>query len=134
VAEFGLAMNRKFKTQAGEDRDEVCFIDCAAFGKQAEVIGQYCTKGKPLLVEGRLKFDQWDDKTSGQKRSKVSVVVENFQFIGDGGQQRQDNGGQGQASYGESQEDRGGNARRDRYAGSQAPGRAPQRVQPDIPF
>ena len=82
VADFGLAMNRHYKTQSGEDREEVCFIDCSAFGKQAEVIGQYCRKGKALFVEGRLKYDQWDDKTSGAKRSKVSVVVENFQFVG----------------------------------------------------
>ena len=84
VADFGLAMNRHFKTASGEDREEVCFIDCSAFGKQAEVIGQYCKKGKPLFVEGRLKYDQWDDKTSGARRSKVSVVVENFQFVGGG--------------------------------------------------
>ena len=82
VADFGLAMNRHYKAASGEDREEVCFIDCSAFGKQAEVIGQYCRKGKPLFVEGRLKFDQWDDKTSGARRSKVSVVVENFQFVG----------------------------------------------------
>jgi single-strand DNA-binding protein len=82
VADFGLAMNRRFKTQGGEDKEEVCFIDCAAFGRQAEVIGQYCKKGRQLLVEGRLKYDQWDDKAGGGKRSKVSVVVENFQLLG----------------------------------------------------
>jgi single-strand DNA-binding protein len=82
VADFGLAMNRHFKTGNGEDREEVCFIECSAFGRQAEVIGQYCKKGKPLFIEGRLKYDQWDDKASGAKRSKVSVVVENFQFVG----------------------------------------------------
>ena len=82
VADFGLAMSRRYKTAAGEDREEVCFVDCSAFGRQAEVIGQYCRKGKPLFVEGRLKFDQWDDKTSGARRNKISVVVENFQFVG----------------------------------------------------
>src|SRR5918998_823090 len=82
VAEFGLAMNRKYRTAAGEDKEETCFVDCSAFGKQAEVIGQHCTKGKPLFVEGRLKYDTWDDKFGGGKRSKLSVVVENFQFIG----------------------------------------------------
>jgi len=87
VAEFGIASSRKFKGQNGEDREEVCFVDCAAFGKQGEVIGKYCKKGKPLYVEGRLKFDSWDDKNGGGKRSKLSVVVENFQFLGapDGG-------------------------------------------------
>ena len=85
VADFGLAMNRHYKTTSGEDREEVCFIDCSAFGRHAEVIGQFCRKGKPLFIEGRLKYDQWDDKTSGAKRSKVSVVVENFQFVGGSG-------------------------------------------------
>lgn len=86
VADFGIAVNRKYRTAGGEDKEETCFVDCAAFGKQAEVIGQYCTKGKPLFVEGRLKYDTWEDKAGG-KRSKLSVIVENFQFIGskDGG-------------------------------------------------
>ena len=82
VAEFGLACNRRYRTAAGEDKEEVAFVDCTAFGRQAETIGQYCTKGKPLFVEGRLKYDQWDDKNGGGKRSKVSVIVENFQFLG----------------------------------------------------
>ena len=82
VAEFGLACNRRYRSAAGEDREETAFIDCAAFGRQAEVIGQFCRKGKLLFVEGRLKYDTWDDKQSGAKRSKLSVVVENFQFIG----------------------------------------------------
>ena len=82
VAEFGLACNRKYRTASGEDREEVTFVDVTAFGKQAEVINQYCQKGKPLFVEGRLKLDQWDDKNGGGKRSKLTVVIENFQFIG----------------------------------------------------
>src|SRR5215213_596170 len=82
VAEFGLATNRKYRTASGEDKEEVCFVDCSAFGKQAEVIGQFCQKGKTIFVEGRLKFDSWEDKVGGGKRSKVSVVVENFQFLG----------------------------------------------------
>jgi single-strand DNA-binding protein len=82
VVEFGLACNRKFKTADGEEREETAFIDCAAFGKQAEVIHQYCQKGKPLFVQGRLKYDTWEDKNSGGKRSKLSVVVEQFQFVG----------------------------------------------------
>ena len=88
VVEFGLATNRKWKDSNGQDREDVCFVECAAFGKQAEVINQYCQKGRPLLVEGRLKYDQWEDKQSGGKRSKLSVVVENFQLLGDkaGGQ------------------------------------------------
>ncbi len=81
VVEFGMAINRKWRSKEGEQKEEVCFVDCRAYAKSAETINQYMTKGKPLLVEGRLKFDQWDGK-DGQKRSKLFVIVENFQFIG----------------------------------------------------
>jgi len=82
VVDFGLAVNRRFKTQSGEEREETTFVDCSAFGRQAEVIHQWCTKGKQLFIEGRLKFDTWDDKNGGGKRSKLSVIVETFQFVG----------------------------------------------------
>ena len=85
VVEFGLAVNHRFRTANGEDREEVMFIDCTAFGKQAEVINQYCQKGKQLFVEGRLKLDQWDDKQTGQKRSRLGVVLESFSFLDSGG-------------------------------------------------
>jgi single-strand DNA-binding protein len=86
VVEFGLATNRKWKDANGQDREDVCFVECAAFGKQAEVINQYCQKGRPLHIDGRLKYDQWEDKQGGGKRSKLSVVVENFQLLWAGGQ------------------------------------------------
>jgi single-strand DNA-binding protein len=82
VVDFGLAINHRYRTKNGEDREEVCFIDCSAFGKQAEVINQYCTKGRPLMVEGRLKLDTWEDKQGGGKRSRHTVVVDNFQLLG----------------------------------------------------
>lgn len=82
VTEFGIACNRKFKTATGEQREEVTFVDCTAFGKQAEVINQYCTKGRPLFIEGRLKYDTWEDKNGGGKRHKLTVVIENFQLLG----------------------------------------------------
>lgn len=82
VCEFGLAVNRRYKTSGGEDREEVLFVDCTAWGRQGEVINQWCTKGKPIFVEGHLKLDTWEDKSGGGKRSKINVVVENFQFIG----------------------------------------------------
>ncbi|HEY7119960.1 MAG TPA: single-stranded DNA-binding protein [Tepidisphaeraceae bacterium] len=87
VVDFGIACNRRFKAQNGEDREEVTFVDCSAFAKQAELINQYFTKGKPIFIQGRLKLDQWEDKQGGGKRSKLSVVVEQFQFVGgrDGG-------------------------------------------------
>jgi single-strand DNA-binding protein len=81
VADFGVACNRRWKSPQGEDREETTFVDCTAWGKTAETINQYFRKGKPIFVEGRLKFDQWEDKQGGGKRSKLSVVVENFRFI-----------------------------------------------------
>ncbi len=80
IADFGLAVNRQRKGADGNRIDEVTFVDVTAFGKQAEVIQQYTRKGRPLFVEGHLKLDQWTSQ-DGQKRSKLSVVVENFQFL-----------------------------------------------------
>ena len=99
VVEFGLACNRKFKTQAGEDKEEVTFVDCTAFGRTGEVINQYFTKGKPIFIEGRLKYDQWEDKQGGGKRHKLTVVIENFQFVGG-----RDGGGGGGGGGGTSQD------------------------------
>jgi len=82
VAHIGLAVNRVWSTESGEKKEEVTFIDVEAWGRTAETIGQYMTKGKPIFIEGRLKLDQLDDKESGQKKSKLKVVCENFQFIG----------------------------------------------------
>ena len=86
VAQIGLAVNRNFQTKDGEKREETTFVDCEAWGRTAEVMSQYLAKGRPVLVEGRLKLDQWQDK-DGNNRSKLKVVVENFQFVGgrDGG-------------------------------------------------
>src|SRR5687767_8911416 len=105
VVDFGLAVNHKWRTPQGEDREEVLFIDCSAFGKMAETINKYCQKGKPILVEGRLKYETWDDKESGGKRSKHKVVVDGFQFLGgrDGGP---GGGGGGGGGGGEEMEQR----------------------------
>lgn len=81
VVDFGLAVNRKWKSREGEDRDETCFVDCRMFGRRAEVINKYCKKGNPLFIEGRLTFDSWQAQ-DGTKRSKLRVTVENFEFIG----------------------------------------------------
>lgn len=80
ICKIGLAVNRSYQTRDGERRDETTFIDIDAFGKQAEVISKYMRKGRPLMVEGRLKLDQWESE--GQKRSRLGVVLENFQFLG----------------------------------------------------
>src|SRR4029078_6018908 len=86
VVEFGLACNRRYKTQSGEQKEEATFVDCTAFGRTGEVINQYFTKGKPIFIEGRLKYDQWEDKQGGGKRHKLTVVIESFEFVG--GRQR----------------------------------------------
>jgi len=84
IAKIGLAINRTWKNEAGETKEEVTFVDVDAFGRTAEVIGQYLKKGRPILVEGRLRLDQWDDKQTGQKRSRLGVVMESFQFMDSG--------------------------------------------------
>lgn len=84
VVQLGLAVNRQWKTDSGEAKEEVTFVDVDAFGRQAEVIAQYLKKGSPILIEGRLKYDTWDDKQTNQKRSKLKVVLESFQFLGGG--------------------------------------------------
>lgn len=81
ICQIGLAVTHTYRV-GEEKREETAFIDCESFGKQAETIGEYCKKGRPLYVEGRLKLDTWDDKQSGQKRSKLKVVIESFQFLG----------------------------------------------------
>ena len=81
LATFGIAVNRKYKTKAGEQREDVTFIDCEAWGRTAEVIGQHLHKGSPIFVEGRLRFSQWDDH--GTNRSKLTVTVEHFEFVGE---------------------------------------------------
>lgn len=86
VCEFGLAVGRRFKGQDGQQREETAFIDCVLFGKGGEIFQQYMTKGRQVFVEGRLKYDTWEDKNGGGKRSKLNVVVEEFQFL-DGGRQ-----------------------------------------------
>ncbi len=122
VGNFGLAVNRKYKTQSGEQREEVTFVDCEAWGRTAEVMAQYLGRGRPVFIEGRLKLDQWEDKNGGGKRSKLSVVVENFQFINSGQAGGAQGGGQGgggyaqanvgsgggQGGYGDGNRDRGG--------------------------
>jgi single-strand DNA-binding protein len=80
VCDFALAVNRRWKDASGNDREEVLFIDCAAFGKTGQTIGESLTKGRPIHIEGRLKFEQWEQE-DGQRRSKIRVVVEQFRFV-----------------------------------------------------
>src|ERR1700716_164833 len=82
VTELGMAVNRVYTTDNGEKREEVTFVDVTLRGRTAEIAGEYLKKGRPVLIEGRLQLDTWDDKQSGQKRSKLKVVADGLQLIG----------------------------------------------------
>jgi single-strand DNA-binding protein len=83
VCEFSLAVNRKWTDKgSGERREEASFFDCVAWGKPGEIIAEYMRKGRALLVSGSLRQERWEDKQTGQKRSRVRVVVDTFQFLG----------------------------------------------------
>lgn len=91
VTDISLAINRTYTLDDGERREETTYVDVTYWGRQAEVIGEYMKKGRPIYVEGRLQLDQWEDKTTGQSRSRLKVVGDNFQFLGG----RDDSGGAG---------------------------------------
>jgi single-strand DNA-binding protein len=101
IADVGLAINRNYTTDSGEKREEVTFVDVTLWGRVAEIVGEYCKKGRPLFVEGRLQLDTWEDKATGQKRSKLKVVGDNIQLLGgkDGGQERSSNRPTGEATH-----------------------------------
>jgi single-strand DNA-binding protein len=82
VCDLGLAVNRVYSTDTGEKREEVTFVDVVLWARLAEIAGEYLKKGRPVLIEGRLQLDSWDDKQSGQKRSKLRVVGETLQLLG----------------------------------------------------
>jgi single-strand DNA-binding protein len=95
IAEIGLAVNRNYTTESGEKREEVTFVDVELWGRQAEIAGEYLKKGRPVFIEGRLKLDTWEDKQTGQKKSKMRVVGEGMQFLGG---PREGGGGGGEES------------------------------------
>lgn len=142
VANIGLAVNRRFKTQDGQNREETTFVDCEAWGRTAEVMAQYLTKGSPVFVEGRLRLDTWQDKESGGNRSKLKVVIETFQFVGSRGGDGEGGAGPGGGGGGYSRGGAGGGGGYSRGAGSGAPAGggsgAPGGYEPidedDIPF
>lgn len=83
VADLGLAVNRRYRTNDGQEHEETCFVNVTVWGKQGESCGQYLKRGRPVFVEGRLKFDEWEK--DGQKFNRLSVVAERVQFLGSGG-------------------------------------------------
>lgn len=103
IADIGLAVNRNYTTESGEKREEVTFIDVTLWGRVAEIVGEYCKKGRPIFIEGRLQLDTWDDKQTGQKRSKLKVVGDNIQLLGgrEGGTGGPAGGGGGGGEYSE---------------------------------
>src|SRR3954463_1624186 len=119
VAEIGLAVNRVYTTDSGEKREEATFVDVTLWGRTAEIAGEYLKKGRPVFIEGRLQLDTWDDKQSGQKRSKLKVVGEGLQLLGG----RPGGGGGG----GGDEEGSGGGSR------SSRPAPPPQRSAPSEP-
>ncbi|MES2568942.1 MAG: single-stranded DNA-binding protein [Verrucomicrobiota bacterium] len=108
ITQLGLAINRSWSNDAGEKQEETTFVDVDLFGRLAEIAAEYLKKGRPVYIEGRLKLDSWDDKASGQKRSKMKVVGEQMQLIG------------GRESGGE-----GGGAPRGEYGGESRPAARP---------
>ncbi len=125
VCEFGMAINHRWRDKDGNQKEDVCFVDVSAFGRQGETINQYMAKGRPLLVEGRLKYDQWTAQ-DGSKRSRHSVILDGFQFLGDRGGERSGGGGApaGRENAGAGNERGGGG--RDAANYNRPPAREPQ--------
>lgn len=128
VTDIALAVNRIYSTDEGERREEATFIDVTLWGRQAEIAGQYMRKGRPVFVEGRLQMDTWEDKQTGQKRSRLKVIGEGFQFLGgkdDGG----GSGGGGAGGGGGHSDYGGGRAERQGGSGSGGGGYSDRRPQ-----
>ena len=127
VTELGMAVNRVYTAENGEKREETTFVDVTLWGRTAEIAGEYLKKGRPVFIEGRLQLDTWDDKQSGQKRSKLKVVGEGLQLLG--GRP----GGGGGGGGGGDEESSGGSSRSSRPA--PPPKAAPSAPDEDeIPF
>lgn len=82
VTDLGMAINRYYTTETGEKKEEVTFVDVTLWGRQAEIAGEYCKKGRSIYIEGRLQLDSWEDKTTGQKRNKLRIVGDSMQLLG----------------------------------------------------
>ena len=133
VAELGLAINRVYSAENGEKREETTFVDVTLWGRTAEIAGEYLKKGRPVFIEGRLQLDTWDDKTTGQKRSKLKVVGEAMQLMGSRG------GGEGGEGPGSGGGSSGGGAQRSAPPSRPAPQKPPadpylEPEEDDIPF
>lgn len=126
VASFSLAVNRSWKNANGEQQEAVDYIDCNIWGKPAEIINQYMKRGSGILVSGRLQQRSWEQE--GQKRSKVEVVVEDFNFVGGGN----DSGGSGGGSYSSASSNDGGGGGSSSSSSSSAPKKKSEPVVEDV--
>ena len=134
VGEIGLAVNDRYQDkQSGEWMDRANFVDCTAFGKTAESIGRFFSKGSAILIEGKLRYDQWQDKQTGQNRSKLKVVVDQWSFV----DSKSDGGGGGGGNYGGNRGDSsgggGGGGYNDNYGSGGSGGGGGQRSQQNQP-
>jgi single-strand DNA-binding protein len=114
VADLALAVNRTYTAESGERREEVTYVDIVLWSKLAELAGQYLKKGRAVFIEGRLQMDTWEDKQTGQKRSRIKVVGENMQFVDsrrDGGGEDEGGGGGGGGGHSRQQRPQGGQQR-----------------------
>ncbi len=130
ICKMGLAVSRRYSTKDGESREETTFVDVDAFGRQAEVITKYLRKGSPIFMEGRLRFDQWETN-DGQKRSKLGVVLENFQFVGGN---RDENGGSGSSGGYENSSPPARSSNSDKTSGGENFASADDTLDEDVPF
>ena len=143
ICKIGLAVNDSYTKKDGSTDERTLFIDCTAFGKTGEIINQYLSKGRPIFVEGKLRLDQWEDKQSGQKRSKHEVIIDNFQFLGGrdeagggggggGGGGYSRGGGGGRSSGGDDNPNYGGGGGGNRGGGGSR--QAERQPEPEAPF
>lgn len=138
ICDLGLAVNRRWRDQSGRDQEDTTFVDVAVWGRSAENCAQYLQKGVPILVEGRLRLEQWEDRNGGGKRSRLTVVAEVVQFLGsraDGDRQQQEPPARRQNSYRQGGRNDGGFGAppppQPRYTPEDEPGYDPE---DDIPF
>jgi single-strand DNA-binding protein len=106
IGKFTLAVNERYKDRNEQWQERANFIDCEAFGRKAEVMAQYLSKGRPVFIEGKLRLDKWEDKQSGENRSKLKVVVDDFQFVDSKGGAGGGGGPSGGSDYSSSNDDR----------------------------
>ena len=125
VCDLGIAVNRVYTTEGGERREEVTFVDVVLWARLAEIAGEYLRKGRPVFIEGRLQMDSWDDKQTGQKRTKLRVVGESMQLLG---------GRPGGAAGETNEEDRVATSAGSKTAAPPKPARSAEPGEDEIPF